>query len=336
MATKIDPRRIRTDLNTQARLCICDQMVKEYAEAMEAGDEFPPLTVFYDEPNNQFILADGFHRLAAHMRVRPNDQILVEQRLGTAGNARWFSCGANRTHGGRPSPEDKRFAIQQALTTDEGAKASDRQIGRHVGVDGKTVAAIRRELESICGIPQIDSRIVQRGSQTYVQNTAGINADRGSESSEVPNPAPKPHFPVNTSRINFGGNVVPVGATCGQCRYFENQKCLTDEIESPIPWTDVCEAFEVRVVLPPPEVIAPPDYENAKPLGKKRKRDRIQRLYQNRNLKDCIAVHLPSDNAVLFAIELREHWPKPYLIECLSALKQLLEEDDDEVKEKND
>jgi len=323
MASKIDPRRIRTDLDTQTRLHICEQMVKEYAEAMEEGDEFPPITVFYDEPNNQFILADGFHRLAAHMRVKTNDYILAEQRLGTASNARWFSSGANRKHGSRPSSEDRRFAVKQALTTDEGANSTDREIGRHVGVDGKTVASIRRELESICGIPQIDSRIVRRGDQTYVQNTAGINANRNETAS-------KPTFTVNTSRINFGGNVIPDGANCGQCRYFQDQKCLTDEIENPLPWSDVCDGFEIRVVLPSPEEIELLDYENARHLGRKRKRKRVKRLHQELDLKNCIAVHLPSNNPEMFAVELRTNWPKPYLIECLSALKRLLEEDDDE------
>ena len=332
MATKIDPRRIRTDLNTQTRLGLNEQTVKEYAEAMERGDEFPPIIVFYDEPHNRFILADGFHRLAAHMRVRPNDFILAEQRLGVASNARWVSSGANRGHGLQPTGDDKRFAVKQALTTDEGAKATDRQIGRHIGVDGKTVAVIRRELVLSAEIPQIDSRVVQRGNQTYVQNTAGINSGRGdtSASAEIPqiDSTPRPVFPVNSSRINFGGKCIPDGATCGQCRYFENQKCLTDEIENPIPWTDVCDEFEVRVAEALPEEIAPPDYENARPLSRKLKQTRRQRLYQNRNLKDCITVHLPSDNAEMFAVELREHWEKPYLIECLAALKHLLTEDD--------
>jgi hypothetical protein len=32
----------------------------------------------------------------------------------------------------------------------------------------------------------------------------------------------------------------------------------------------------------------------------------------------------------MFAVELREHWDKSYLIECLTALKDLLMDDDDE------
>ena len=332
MATKIDPRRIRTDLNTQSRLHLCEQTVKEYAKAMEAGDEFPAIIVFYDEPNNQFILADGFHRLAAHQRIRSNDFILAEQRLGTAGNARWVSSGANREHGLRPTLDDKRFAIKQALTTDEGEKSSDRQLGRHVGVDHKTVAVVRRELELTGEIPQSTHRTGQDGRTIH---TAGINADREVASAQIE--SSKPTFAVNTSRINFGGKVIPEGATCGQCRYFEDQKCLTDEIESPLPWKDVCDEFAVQVQDAPPMEFPPPDYENFKPLGRKLNRKHVKRLHQELDLKNCIALHLPSNNPEMFAVELREHWPKPYLIECLSALKRLLEEDYyDEDKDEED
>lgn len=320
MATKIDPKRIRTDLDTQIRIDWNEDAVREYAELMERGVEFPPLLVFYDEPNNRFILADGFHRLAAHKQVKPNDPILVEQRLGDVEDARWAAIIANQSHGIRRSNDDKRNAVKQALLHRKGVGKSDHSIADDVGVHQTTVTRIRRELVSTDALHQSNSRIGRDGRTI---NTAGINAGRNESSSEIPD------FPVNTSRINFGGKCVPEGANCGSCRYYENQKCLTDEIEHPVPWVDVCDEYEVRVEEKPPETIAPPDYENARPLGKNLKQTRNQRLYQNRNLKGCITVHLPSSNAEMFAIELREHWEKPYLIECLSALKHLLEEDDD-------
>ncbi|GHT27599.1 hypothetical protein FACS18942_07150 [Planctomycetales bacterium] len=83
MPSLIDTKRIRTDLDTQSRIALVEDVVKEYMEAMETGNVFPAILVFYDAPNDQFILADGFHRFAAHQRLKPNDQILAEQRLGT-------------------------------------------------------------------------------------------------------------------------------------------------------------------------------------------------------------------------------------------------------------
>ena len=65
MTMLIDPKRIRTDLGTQMRVAINDDVVKEYAESMQAGTVLPPLRAYFDEPNDMIILADGFHRLAA-------------------------------------------------------------------------------------------------------------------------------------------------------------------------------------------------------------------------------------------------------------------------------
>ena len=120
MASLIDPKRIRTDLGTQMRIAMNEEIVKEYAEAMQAGCEFPPLRAFFDEPNDLIILVDGFHRLAAHNQVRPNDQIRVELVFGTAEDAQWESIGANKSHGLRRSNEDKRNAITQAWVSDGG------------------------------------------------------------------------------------------------------------------------------------------------------------------------------------------------------------------------
>ena len=91
-----------------------------------------------------------------------------------------------------------------------------------------------------------------------------------------------------------------------------------------------CEYFEMQGEEPVRQEIAQPDYENAKPLGRPIKRTRQRREYQNRDLKNSISLYLPSNNAAKFAAELRQHWDKSYLIECLVALKILLEDDEDE------
>lgn len=51
---------------------------------------------------------------------------------------------------------------------------SDRAIGRLVGLDGKTIADVRKELELSAEIPQIESRKVTRGISTYTQDVAKI------------------------------------------------------------------------------------------------------------------------------------------------------------------
>jgi hypothetical protein len=153
MLTTLDPKLIRTDLDTHVRVKINDDAVKDYAEAMEAGDIFPLLLVYFDEPNNRYILVDGFHRLAAHCRFRPHEAILVNLKLGTLDEARWASCSMNTNHGVRLTNANKRNLVIQALQHPKGANLSDRQIGKFIGVDHKTVATVRRELNLSREIP---------------------------------------------------------------------------------------------------------------------------------------------------------------------------------------
>jgi hypothetical protein len=141
MLKKIDPNLIRTDLGTQVRVSIKDDAVKEYAAAMEAGAFFPPLLVYFDEANNRYILVDGFIRLAAHRRLHPNDAILVRLKCGTLDEARW-AC----LRGFRRTNADKRYTLIQILKHPRSAELSNRQIGKLAGVDPKTVATVRREL----------------------------------------------------------------------------------------------------------------------------------------------------------------------------------------------
>jgi DNA-binding transcriptional regulator YhcF (GntR family) len=301
MSSLIDPKRIRIDLDTQSRVALNEDVVKEYQEAMEAGSVFPAILVFYDEPNDQFILADGFHRFAAHLRLKPNDQILAEQRLGTIEDARWESISSNKSHGLRRTNEDKRNAIKQALKHPKGAELSDRKIAEHVGVHHDTVSRIRKELELSGEIRQIENRTVQRGEQMYQQKT---------------------------SQIGQKQSIQTQWRTCNQCHYFENDKCDFDGSDK-FAWDIVCNEFAIRVEPESRWEPPPPDYNNIEICEDTDKKRRGQRLFQNRKLQNCIAVHLPLKNPQLFAVELREYFEQEYLVECFIALKHLLEDNDD-------
>ena len=74
----------------------------------------------------------------------------------------------------------------------------------------------------------------------------------------------------------------------------------------------------------PRREIPPPDYNNIVVCGDKTLQKRGDSLYQNRHLKGCLKVYLPSDNPSLFAVELRNRWSPAYLTDCVAALKQLL------------
>ena len=162
----IDPCKIRTDLDTHAREKICDETVKIYAEAMKNGARFPPITVFFDRENEQYILADGFHRLFAHLRVKPNDPIIIEQYLGNVKDAILHSVGSNKSHGLRRSNEDKRNFVELALLHPYSVGMSDRQVADHVGVSSQMVSATRRRLVAEGRLAESTHRVGKDG-RTY-------------------------------------------------------------------------------------------------------------------------------------------------------------------------
>jgi hypothetical protein len=91
-----------------------------------------------------------------------------------------------------------------------------------------------------------------------------------------------------------------------------------------LPWSPACEDFAKRGEDIPNRAMKPPDYNNIVICGDKTPYKRSDSLYQNRRLKNCLKVYLPSDNPSLFAVELRNRWSPEYLTDCIAALKQLL------------
>lgn len=163
---------------TQSRAQISDEVVAEYAEAIQAGAEFPPLVVFYDGAS--YWLADGFHRYKAFAQIKAHD-VPADVRQGTQRDAILFSVGANASHGLRRTNDDKHRAIMVLLSDVEWSKWSDREIARQCQVDHKTVGKLRTDHLGISP----DTRKVARGGTTYEQNTANIGGGGKVESPPV-------------------------------------------------------------------------------------------------------------------------------------------------------
>jgi hypothetical protein len=295
MASKIDPKKIRTDCDTQARLEMNEEIIVEYAQAMERGEEFPAILIFFDEETDAFILADGRHRYFAHMRAKPNDPILAEQRLGTMEDAQWASIGANKSHGLQRSNADKRNATKLALLHPNGCNMTDRQIGKHVGVDNKTVASMRRELELSEEIPQMEIRTVQRGNQTYQQNTSQI------------------------------GKKIDSAASCSSCLNYStsNGTCILDSGKRP-PWSEACNDFE-KIPPEPTRRELPPLPEEYETYDEPKKVKHNTQRYKPRN---TIKVDVPLDNPQMAAAELRSSLGEEYLQQCFIAVRVLLSDND--------
>lgn len=140
----IELKKIRTDGDTQSRVQLNQDVVSEYAERINEGDEFPPITVFHDGAD--YWLADGFHRYFAHKRA---DKQTIEATVetGTIRDALLYSAGANAKHGLRRTNDDKRRAVLRLLNDVEWSELSDREIARKCEVSHPTVARIKNSLQ---------------------------------------------------------------------------------------------------------------------------------------------------------------------------------------------
>jgi N6-adenosine-specific RNA methylase IME4 len=134
--------KIRIDGGTQPRAEISQLVVDDYAEAMRAGIEFPPVTLFFDGVDHW--LADGFHRFHA-ARSAGRKEIAAKVEKGTQRDAILFSVGANADHGLRRTNADKRRAVGILLADTEWAKRSDRWIAEKCGVSNRFIGMVRAE-----------------------------------------------------------------------------------------------------------------------------------------------------------------------------------------------
>ncbi len=170
--TRVAIALIRRDGGTQPREAVNTAVATEYGEQMALGAAFPPPVVFYDGADRW--LASGFHRVFG-AELTGATEMDVEIRQGTQRDAVLYSLGENATHGLRRTNGDKRRVIARLFEDPEWRKWSDRQIAKHLHVDGKTVASMR---------PRYTAEI--RSERTFV------NRHGGTSSMDVTNIASRP------------------------------------------------------------------------------------------------------------------------------------------------
>ena len=145
-------KNLRITDGTQPREEISNKTVDEYAEAIRAGIELPPVVVFRDGATQW--LVDGFHRYWAHKRAGKG-AIKADVHEGTHRDAILLSLSINDTHGLRRTNADKRKAVTTMLTNElvsedeNGNSWSDRAIAKQCNVGHPLVAEIRSSLEEL-------------------------------------------------------------------------------------------------------------------------------------------------------------------------------------------
>lgn len=169
---RLNLSQIRLDGGTQPRAGLYQRHIDDLADDLRAGAVLPPVDVMYD--GEVYWLFDGFHRWHACKAARgASAAIDVRVHQGSQQDAQWASFAVNKTHGLRRTTEDKQRAIVAALKHPNGATRSNRDLGRHLGVDDKTVGAWREKLESGAEIPQVTERT---GADGKVYDTTNIGA----------------------------------------------------------------------------------------------------------------------------------------------------------------
>lgn len=157
--TDLVPRKgLVRDAGTQPRVSLDTDVVSEYAQVLkdfrkanaEATVEgnttiglLPPLpaVAVFRSPTGRCILADGFHRDAAHGEAKEKDILADIYEPAIPENtedpdayvtriAVLFSCGVNEAHGVRRTQKDKRRAVQTLVNDPEWAQWSNVQIAR--------------------------------------------------------------------------------------------------------------------------------------------------------------------------------------------------------------
>lgn len=160
---------MRLDGGTQSRAILDEAVVEEYAEAMQAGAQFPPANVIHED--GVYWVWDGFHRIHAAMSIGLEQfPCLIEE--GTLRDAILKSCGANPAHGLRRTNADKKKAVTKLLLDEEWSQWSDRQIARQCHVSHDFVSRLRTSLSLNDSENERRSYITKHGT-TATMNVSG-------------------------------------------------------------------------------------------------------------------------------------------------------------------
>jgi len=163
----INVNNIIIDKGTQSRAAISEETVTDYAEAMAAGDTFPPAVVYHDGVD--YYLADGFHRLHAIKRLGKTS-IQADVRTGTLRDAILYSLGANRDHGLRRSNADKRKCVQTLLDDFEWGEYSVNEMARICGVSPQLVLAVKQEMDGGAKVSSVNFNAPKKAKSTKLSN----------------------------------------------------------------------------------------------------------------------------------------------------------------------
>lgn len=233
--------RIRTDGNTQSRAGINWNVVETYAERMVAGDQFPPVDVYFDE--HQYWLADGFHRVEAARRIQFT-AFPARVFHGSRREAQLHSIQSNITHGLQRSDADKRMVVLMLLQDDEWCYQSNYEIARYSAISVSFVRKIKNEIDQLVNNlhPVQDRKLQERYGGAAAEVLALVAQKLRVQPSEKVVRRGGKTYRINTSKI-------------GKTK-------LTDQLEQVYPQAKQISETGVKVVKTAPPKTEPPVVES--------------------------------------------------------------------------
>lgn len=181
------------DQKLQSRIEIVEDTVSDYADAMSAGDKFPPVLVYFD--GVKYYLTDGYHRYHASKRAG-KASIECEIVHGTFRDAILHSTGVNSKHGMRRTYADKRKAVMTLLEDFEWSQWSNAEIARQCGVSAPFVANLRNS----GGKPQGDTVKYKTASGEVKEKAKAPGRKAEPKEPELKGPEVKPEEPQHDER----------------------------------------------------------------------------------------------------------------------------------------
>jgi len=134
------------DSRLQARVGgVNERVAREYADALQNGDIFPPVTAFDD--GERLWLASGYHRVQARrlLGILDIDAIV---RKGVFKEALLFALLDNARHGLPRTDEDKRHAVEVLLADPEWCEWSTNSMAQKLNLSWGFVDRVRAELNA--------------------------------------------------------------------------------------------------------------------------------------------------------------------------------------------
>jgi len=156
--------------------------------ADQSRTNLPPTATPAERIQDMYLLADGFHRMAAARKLGEKE-IEADVREGTRAEAEEFAILANLKHGKPLTRSERKRAVEAMLILHP--ERANKWIADDMGVDSKTVKTYRENLESRSEIPIVNGFIRRDGEKAprELQNKPSQEEKEQSEEnrrSEIP------------------------------------------------------------------------------------------------------------------------------------------------------